>query len=254
MSAGEALFFRWLLVGGIVSAAAVFLVLFFVPAPYGRHTRAGWGPSLPVRAGWVLMESVASIGFVFWFFSGGGPYPVAAWLFLVLWEWHYVYRAFIFPFRLRNGDKRMPLLIVASGMMFNVYNTYINGRYLGVYAPEYTAPWLWDPRFITGVTLFVAGLAVNRQSDRILFELRRGGDGYGIPRGGMYRWISCPNYFGETVQWVGWAMATWSLPGLVFAVWTIANLAPRAHAHHQWYRSHFPEYPRDRKAFFPFLF
>jgi len=254
MSAGEALVFRWLLLGGFVSAGAVFLFLFFVTAPYGRHTRGGWGPSLPVRLGWVLMESVSAVGFAAWFFTGGGPYPAAAWLFLILWEWHYVYRAFVFPFRLHYNGKRMPLLIVGSGMFFNVYNSYINGRYLGVYAPEYTAAWLYDPRFVAGVALFVAGLAVNRQSDRILFELRRNGDGYQIPHGGMYRWISCPNYFGETVQWIGWAVATWSLPGLVFAVWTIANLAPRAYAHHRWYREHFPEYPRKRRAFLPFMF
>src|SRR5262250_3406505 len=40
----------------LVSAAAVFPVLFFVPAPYGRHFRPGWGPALSSRLGWVAME------------------------------------------------------------------------------------------------------------------------------------------------------------------------------------------------------
>jgi protein-S-isoprenylcysteine O-methyltransferase Ste14 len=250
----EALYFPYLLIGGLVSAGIVFGFLFFVPAPYGRYLRAGWGPQLGVRLGWVLMESVSCVGFALWFFTGGGPYPAAAWILLILWESHYVYRAFVFPFRLHRNGKGIPLLIVASGMVFNVYNGYINGRYVGAHAAEYATEWLRDPRFWIGVALFVAGLAVNRQSDRILFELRRGRNGYGIPRGGMYRWISCPNYFGETVQWIGWAVATWSLPGLVFAVWTIANLAPRAHAHHRWYLGHFAEYPAERKAFVPFVF
>jgi protein-S-isoprenylcysteine O-methyltransferase Ste14 len=69
----------------------------------------------------------------------------------------------------------------------------------------------------------------------------------------LYRWISCPNYLGEIVEWSGWALATWSLPGLAFAVWTAANLAPRAHSHHLWYREHFEDYPPQRKALLPGL-
>jgi protein-S-isoprenylcysteine O-methyltransferase Ste14 len=69
----------------------------------------------------------------------------------------------------------------------------------------------------------------------------------------MYRWISCPNYFGEIVEWIGWAIATWSLAGLAFALWTAANLAPRAHSHHQWYRESFADYPQERKALVPRL-
>jgi protein-S-isoprenylcysteine O-methyltransferase Ste14 len=69
----------------------------------------------------------------------------------------------------------------------------------------------------------------------------------------MYRWISCPNYFGEIVEWIGWAIATWSLAGLAFALWTAANLAPRARSHHQWYRESFADYPQERKALVPRL-
>lgn len=254
MSVSEARFFPYLLLGGLISGGVVFLFLWFVPAPYGRHIRAGWGPQLPVWLGWVLMECVSCVGFGLWFFSGGGVCPAAAWILFVLWEWHYIHRAFIFPFRLRRDGKGIPLAIVLSGMIFNVYNGYINGRYLGVHATEYAEQWLRDPRLWIGVALFVIGLAINRQSDRILFDLRREGDGYKIPHGGMYRWVSCPNYLGETVQWAGWAVATWSLPGVVFAVWTIANLAPRAYSHHRWYRSHFAEYPPERRALVPFVF
>jgi 3-oxo-5-alpha-steroid 4-dehydrogenase 1 len=84
--------------------------------------------------------------------------------------------------------------------------------------------------------------------------LRQPGEGgYKIPQGGIYRYISCPNYFGEVLEWCGWALATWSLTGLTFAVWTFANLAPRARSHHAWYHSHFPTYPKERKAFIPWI-
>ena len=49
----------------------------------------------------------------------------------------------------------------------------------------------------------------------------------------------------------GWALATWSLPGLAFAVWTVANLVPRARANHRWYRGRFPDYPKERRALVP---
>lgn len=37
--------------------------------------------------------------------------------------------------------------------------------------------------------------------------------GYKIPYGGMFEYVSCANFFGEIVEWVGFAMASWSLPG-----------------------------------------
>ena len=76
---------------------------------------------------------------------------------------------------------------------------------------------------------------------------------YKIPRGGPYRLVSCPNYLGEMVEWGGWALLTWSMPGLAFAAWTAANLLPRAMTHHRWYQDKFPDYPRERRAVIPFL-
>ena len=58
----------------------------------------------------------------------------------------------------------------------------------------------------------------------------------------------------EIVEWLGWALLTWSPAGLAFAAWTMANLVPRARAHHRWYRERFPDYPARRKALVPGLF
>ena len=97
-------------------------------------------------------------------------------------------------------------------------------------------------------------LFINRQSDAMLRNLREPGEeGYKIPQGGLYKWVSCPNYLGEIIQWAGWAVVTWSLPGLAFALWTVANLAPRAYSNHNWYQDHFLEYPPERKALVPKL-
>jgi 3-oxo-5-alpha-steroid 4-dehydrogenase 1 len=99
---------------------------------------------------------------------------------------------------------------------------------------SYPHAWLTDPRFLAGTVLFLAGLLLNISSDRALRALRRRESGYRVPRGSAFEWVSCPNYLGEVIEWVGWAMATWSLAGVAFAVYTVANLAPRALTHHRW--------------------
>jgi 3-oxo-5-alpha-steroid 4-dehydrogenase 1 len=184
------------------------------------------------------------------FVLGGNPNTVTTLIFLGLWEAHYLHRAFIYPFNLRS--RRMPLLVISFGFLFNTVNGYLNGRYIFSFSGGYGNQWLADPRFIAGVVLFITGFIINRQADRILDNLSKSADsGYKIPYGGLYRWISCPNYLGEIIIWLGWAVATWSLPGLAFAVWTIANLAPRARSHHAWYRQKFPDYPPRRRALLP---
>ncbi|MBE0697758.1 MAG: DUF1295 domain-containing protein, partial [Anaerolineaceae bacterium] len=132
--------------------------------------------------------------------------------------------------------------------------TYINGRYLFTLSGGYPASWISDPRFIVGAGLFIAGMFTNRWADTILRGLRKPGEGgYRIPRGGLFELVSCPNYLGEIIEWIGWAVATWSLAGLAFAIWTFANLAPRAYVHHAWYHKNFPSYPSRRKALIPGL-
>ncbi|MBI2425303.1 MAG: DUF1295 domain-containing protein [Candidatus Hydrogenedentes bacterium] len=239
---------------GFVVAALVFVTLFLVSAPYGRHTRRGWGPTVNETPGWVLMELPAVITIAVCFVWGHGLAWSPVWIFLILWEIHYVHRTFIFPFRLRRPGRKTPILIVLFAILFNVFNGYMNGRYLGLHAGEYTLDWFTDPRFVAGAGLFFSGMAINLHADQVLFKLRQnGGAEYGIPQGGLYRWISCPNYFGELLEWMGWALATWCLPGLLFAVWTAANLVPRAITHHRWYRERFAEYPAERKAIVPFV-
>ena len=86
----------------------------------------------------------------------------------------------------------------------------------------------------------------------LVAALRKPGEtGYKIPRGWLYEKISCPNYFGEFLIWTGWAIATWSSAGVVFVLWTLANLLPRALSTHQWYRQKFADYPAQRRAVIP---
>lgn len=248
----ESIFFNAVIVLSFLLAGATFMALFFINAPYGRHIRQGWGPSLPNRLSWLVMESPAAVLFALFFLQGRSPKSLSHFIFLAMWEAHYLYRTFIYPFHISGEGRKMPLLIVLMAIGFNSGNAYLNGRYLFSFSGGYPNAWLVDPRFIFGLGLFVTGYVLHYQSDRFLRGLREPGEtGYKIPDQGLFNWISCPNYFGEIIEWTGWAIATWSLPGLSFAVWTFANLAPRARAHHAWYRENFPDYPESRKGLFP---
>jgi len=261
LDAHQELALYWRVFWGFAAFAGLsFVSLQFVVAPYGRHLRTGWGPKINATLGWVVMEAPSPLVFLACWLLGEPErrFSAAGLAFLLLWEGHYLYRSFVFPFRRRGGQREMPLSVALMAIVFNVANSYLNARWIYTLGPEHPASWLYDPRFLCGVSLFALGYAINRQSDRILFDLRRpgapGGDGYKIPYGGFYRFVSCPNYLGELVEWSGWALLTFSPAGLLFAAASAANLIPRARAHHRWYRELFPGYPPERKAIVPLLF
>ena len=236
----------------IALAVLLMPIQLFVTAPYGRHVRKGWGPSLPNRFGWFLMEAVSLVLFAALFLSGSATKTAPMWVFFALWVAHYANRSLIFPWRTKTRGKTIPLAIVLGAVGFNLVNAGLNGFYLGTLA-HYPDAWLADPRFIIGLAMFLAGAATNIWADNKLLALRSGDTGYAIPRGGLFTWISCSNLFGEIVEWCGFALMCWNLPALSFAIWTGANLLPRALSHHAWYRGHFPDYPPARRAVIPFL-
>lgn len=246
--------YHWLVIAWMALAVVTFVALFFVNAPYGRFTRSGWGPKISARWGWILMETPVLIAFlVLYGLSDRRSNPVCLVL-LVFFIAHYVHRSFIYPFRVHSSRPSTTLSVIAMGAVFNVGNGYLNGRYLFTLGRELEVSWLWDPRFVIGALLFWTGYALNQHSDKVLIGLRAGGgSGYKIPYGGAYRYVSCPNYLGEMVEWAGWALACWNLGALAFLVWTVANLAPRAIKTHRWYREEFPGYPPERKALLPFI-
>ena len=229
------------------------LILVFVKAPYGRHHRPGWGPQIPARLGWVVMET-PSVVIMAWLAIAGHTTALTGFL-LACWLLHYVHRSFVYPFLTPNRGRTMPVVIAAMGAFFNCINGAFNGLYLFHWAPQqYDQSWMLTPVFVIGAITFFCGMTINRQSDAILRRLRSGNAmDYKIPRGGLYRWVSCPNYLGETIEWLGWALMVWNPAGLAFLFWTLANLMPRAISHHRWYRDRFADYPPDRKAIVPGL-
>jgi 3-oxo-5-alpha-steroid 4-dehydrogenase 1 len=239
----------WITVGAIT-----FPILLKVKQPYGRHSKNNWGPMINNRLGWLLMELPALLVFTFFVRHTANWFNAMLLIAVSLWVWHYINRAIIFPFRLKTKGKKMPVIIVFSAIFFNTVNGFINGYWLSHFAPEDKVILSTDVRLFVGAVVFLTGFMINQYHDDLLINLRNGKNtGYLIPYGGLFKFVSCPNFLGEIISWLGFFIVTLSLPALAFLVWTMANLIPRALDHHKWYKHEFPDYPVNRKAVFPFL-
>ena len=100
-------------------------------------------------------------------------------------------------------------------------------------------------------------MGINLHSDHVIRTLRSPGDNrHYIPQKGMYKYVAGASYFGETVEWIGFAILTWSIAGVVFVMWTFANLAPRARSIHKKYCEEFGENysSLNRHYIIPFLY
>lgn len=251
------IFNRFLVVMAFL-AIGVFAALFRVNAGYGKFYTPKWGPSVSNRLGWVLMEAPVFVAMLLlWRLSDRRTDPVRL-VFLLLFELHYFHRSFIFPLQIR-GESRMPLSIILMGVLFNTLNAFMQGGWIFYLSPRdaYPAGWLGSAPFILGTMLFLGGMFVNIQSDTIIRHLRQPGDtAHYLPRGGMFRYVTSANYFGEFVEWTGFAVLTWSWSGAVFALWTFANLAPRAARIYSYYCQEFPGELDTRKVkrILPFIY
>ena len=241
--------------GAVFAGGALTLIvqLFFV-VPYGRHSRRGWGPALPAVSSWMVIGFVAPAAMGILYVAAGRGFSDPAFAFLGLWIVAYLYRGGVYPWAVRTTQRRFPAILVLAGIIVQATGGFINGYFLFLLPFEYVWADLLTLRRLAGLTLFLLGFFLHLRSDLILAGLRRtGSEDYQIPREGPFRFMSSPNYLGATLQWVGWAVLVWNLPGLAVAWLTFAFLFPRAIAHHKWYKRTFPDYPKTRKAFFPFV-
>jgi 3-oxo-5-alpha-steroid 4-dehydrogenase 1 len=233
-------------------AVVVFLLLFYISAPYGKFLRKGWGPSVRSKWAWMIMEAPSPVLMTLFFLTSDKK-DVPQIIFLLLWLAHYIHRTFIYPFTQSGSNKSYPVILVLMAFIFNCFNGFING-YGIFHLLSYDSSWLKTWQFIAGGMIFLSGFIINKTADEKLRRLRNGNRlDYVLPGGWLFNYISCPHYFGEIIEWGGWAIITWSVPGLAFFIFTFANLFPRAMTSHKWYKEKFPDYPSGRKAVIPFI-
>ena len=244
----ELLNYGWI---AIALITLIVLVTTNIRAPYGRHANEKWGKMIDNRWGWFFMELPALLICPLLAIFGPSEKDSVEWLLVGLWSFHYFNRTIIFPLRLKTTGKKMPLVIVFSAIFFNGMNGFLNGYFIGFM--DFQGGELLSLNVIIGLVLFVGGMAINQITDAKLIALRKEQMGYQIPRKWLFERISCPNHFGEIVEWAGFALIAFSLPALTFAIWTFSNLVPRALNHHAWYREEFSDYPQKRKAVIPWM-
>ena len=238
--------FLWIFIG-----LCTFLYLIFSKtiAPYGRHSNSKWGIMIDNRWGWFWMELPALLLMPVIVLISPTEKNLIITLMLSLWVLHYFYRTILFPIKLKTKGKKIPIAIVISAFIFNLFNGFFIGYEIGYLSEEYS----FGINTIIGVIIFFIGMYINRVSDNKLISLRKESQDYKIPKGGMFNYISCPNHFGEIVEWFGYSVIVYNLGSLSFALWTAFNLIPRALNHHNWYKKYFVEYPTNRKAVIPYI-
>ena len=247
---------------GFGFAAFTFIASLFVKSPYGRFASNKMGINLNPKFGWWLMEIPATLVFVWFYAQGPRALDTVPLILAGLWVVHYGNRGWFFPLAIRNQGKKstFSISVLLLGMFVTGMHGYLHARWFSELAPHLNDAWLQDPRLWIGLFVYACGFGLLFNSEWIIRHLRKaggqplnGGDGYAIPYGGGFRWVSSPQYLGEMLAWVGLAIASWGLPGLVILAITIANLGPRALATHRWYKEKFADYPKGRKALIPFV-
>jgi len=81
----------------IISGMCIFVLLFFINAPYGRHISKKFGRTMNPHLDWILME-LPAFSLVIYIYSlctgaiNDSRSPIAMLIFFVLWEIHYFHR------------------------------------------------------------------------------------------------------------------------------------------------------------------
>ncbi|MBR4526868.1 MAG: DUF1295 domain-containing protein [Bacteroidaceae bacterium] len=234
--------FTYLLWVMSVLAIVVFICLYFITAGYGQFRTKRWGYSIDNRVAWFLMEAPVFFVMLIIWCRAGFPFHLPELILLGLFLVHYFQRSFVFP-GLMKGHSRMPLSIMMMGVLFNVINGIMQGGglfWFPITAYTQGASYLLRWNAIVGIIVFLFGMIVNWHSDYVIRHLRQPGDTrHYLPQAGFYRYVTSANYFGELVEWIGFAIAAANPAAWVFALWTGVNLIPRAHAIHRKYHEEF---------------
>jgi 3-oxo-5-alpha-steroid 4-dehydrogenase 1 len=223
---------------------------------FGGTVSAGLDP----RIGWWLMELPCTLSFAYNFFVIGGKQSkefvprLMAFIFLC----HYVYRGWYWPLNIKvhGNTKNFDMHVAFSSWIVTTLHGFLSARWFAHYGEHLKASFAQSPRIWLGLVVYYSGLVMVIWHDNILRDLRSGdGPRYRIPKGGLFEYATCPQYFAELWAWLGFAILSWGPNGLFIFMVSLVNLVPRSMATHAWYVEKFGlEYPADRAFLVPFVF
>ncbi len=244
------IFYNYLLWIMTILGVIVFIILQFITPAYGMTYNNRWGNSVRSKTGWFIMEIPVFAAMLIMFLISlhyGHGFNWVTFTMFCFFEIHYLQRSIIFP-SLMKGTSKMPISIIVVGVFFNTCNALMQDP----------ISWFWSPQFIIGTFLFFLGMVINLSADRIIRALRqdKNDNNYYIPYGWPFKNISSANYFGEILEWVGFAVLCWSMAGLVFVIWSFANIVPRSKAVYERYTQFFGEEFTKLKRYkiFPYIY
>ena len=106
-----------------------------------------------------------------------------------------------------------------------------------------------------GVALFLLGITGNFYHHCLLSRLRGKDDkGYKIPKGGLFRFVICPHYLFEIIEFVGVAFISQTIYAFAFTWGSMVYLMCRSYATRKWYISKFQNFPTEVRAVVPYVF
>jgi 3-oxo-5-alpha-steroid 4-dehydrogenase 3 len=98
------------------------------------------------------------------------------------------------------------------------------------------------------------------ESNMIFINLRKGKEGkintesHSMPTGGLFKYVSSPHMTTEVGMYLVLYVLLYKNPTYVYCLaWVITNQFSNALLTHKWYKQTFANYPRERKAFIPFV-
>lgn len=187
---------------------------------------------------------------------------------------HYLYRAVLSPLLNPSMSPIHPLILL-MGWSFQLLNALSLSGWLAGHGPVLSSTWTSphaSTRMGVGFAIWALGFASTIWHDDELRELRRAaartqarrgkGDDkngsvdkvYVLPQNGLFRYVLCPHYFCEWVEWTGfWIMCgVGCVPARNFVLNEVATMLPRALQAKRWYVQRFGrEKVGGRKAVIP---
>ena len=234
----------------LVTFTSVFIILFFIKAYYGKfYSNKSLLPTINTRLSWIIQEIPCVIISLLFIYNNTAN--TKAILFIFPFLFHYIHRSLIFPFIIKTS-KNFPLEITLMAFSFCVFNSLILNR-SAFYFCDYESTELTLVNYV-GLGVMICGMCINIFHDHYMAYLRKQKEGYILPKGYLFNYVTNPNYFGEIVEWFGYWIYTQNFSAFVFFISTVGNLFPRAIKYKQWYLTKFKdECPKHIKAVIPFI-
>lgn len=246
---------------GLIFTILQLIISLKIPAPYGRYNSIGpkFLTFCPINAklAWIIQELPGFLIPTLFLYESWTNLNSSTKILLICFILHYFNRSFIFPIVMKFSSKS-PLSTTLLAVLFVCFNGFLQSHTL--IHDEKNGTNITDISntitFQLGILLFGIGSFINIDSDRRLRNLRQNSEkGYKIPSGGIFEYVSAANYFGEILEWWGFALAAKLNPAsLFFAGFTTVFLGMRGIQHHNFYLEKFKEdYPKGRRAVIPYL-